>query len=72
MDLRFTPEEIAFREEVRRFFRTEIPAEIRAKVSEGRVLKREDYVTSQRILNDKGWAVSGWPVEYGGQPWSAV
>lgn len=72
MDLRFTPEEIAFREEVRTFFRTEIPAAIRAKVSEGRKLEREDYVTSQRILNDKGWAVPHWPVEHGGQPWSAV
>lgn len=72
MDLRFTPQEIAFREEIRDFFRTKIPAEIRAKVSEGRVLKREDYVVSQRILDQKGWAVSGWPVEYGGQPWTPV
>lgn len=72
MDLRFTPEETAFREEVRAFFRIEIPAEIRAKVSEGRKLAREDYVTSQRILNDKGWAVPHWPVEHGGQDWTAV
>ncbi len=57
MDLRFTPEETAFRQDVRTFFRTEIPAEIRRKVSEGRSLAREDYVTSQRILNAKGWAV---------------
>ena len=38
MDLRFTPEEIAFRDEVRTFFRTQIPAEIRRKVREGRKL----------------------------------
>jgi pimeloyl-CoA dehydrogenase large subunit len=72
MDLRFTPEETAFRQEVRTFFRTEIPAEIRAKVSEGRILSRADYVTSQRILNAKGWAVPHWPVAWGGQAWSAV
>ncbi|KAB1078024.1 acyl-CoA dehydrogenase family protein [Methylobacterium soli] len=72
MDLRFTPEETAFRAEVRDFFRSEIPADIRAKVSEGRALAREDYVTSQRILNAKGWAVTQWPVAYGGQPWSPV
>lgn len=72
MDLRFTPEETAFREEVRKFFHTQIPAEIRAKVSQGRSLAREDYVTSQRILNQKGWAVPHWPLAYGGQPWSAV
>lgn len=72
MDLSFTPEETAFREEVRTFFRTEIPAYIRAKVSEGRPLARQDYVTSQRILNTKGWAVPHWPLEHGGQPWTPI
>jgi pimeloyl-CoA dehydrogenase large subunit len=72
MDLRFTPKETAFREEVRTFFRTDIPSDIRAKVSEGRTLARQDYITSQRILNAKGWAVPHWPVEYGGQPWTAI
>ena len=66
MDLRFTPEELAFRDEVRTFCRTEIPAEIRKKVSEGRSLSKDDYVTSQRILNAKGWAVPHWPQEWGG------
>lgn len=72
MDLRFTPEEIAFREEVRSFFLSEIPAEIRTKVSEGRKLERQDYITSQRILNAKGWAVPHWPIAWGGRDWSAV
>lgn len=72
MDLRFTPEEIAFREEVRSFFLIEIPAEIRTKVSEGRKLERQDYITSQRILNAKGWAVPHWPIAWGGRDWSAV
>ncbi len=67
MDLRFTQEEADFRQEVRTFFRTEIPAEIRRKISEGRSLAREDYVTSQRILNAKGWAVPHWPKEWGGR-----
>lgn len=72
MDLRFTPEETAFRAEVRAFLRSEIPAGIRRKVSEGRKLDREDIVASQRILNAKGWAVPHWPVEWGGQDWSAI
>lgn len=72
MDLRFTPEEIAFRDEVRTFFRSEIPAEIRKKVSEGRGMTREDYITSQRVLNAKGWAVPHWPREWGGQDWTAI
>ncbi|MBS7707991.1 acyl-CoA dehydrogenase family protein [Chelatococcus asaccharovorans] len=72
MDLRFTEEENAFRDEVRSFFRTEIPAEIRRKVSEGRRLSREDYVISQRILNARDWAVPHWPLEWGGQPWTPI
>jgi pimeloyl-CoA dehydrogenase large subunit len=72
MDLSYTPEEIAFRDELRRFFRTEIPAEIRRKVSEGRALKREDYVTTQKILHARGLATPNWPKEWGGQDWSPV
>ncbi|SIR39577.1 acyl-CoA dehydrogenase family protein [Bosea sp. TND4EK4] len=72
MDLRFTPEETAFRDEVRSFFRTQVPAGIRAKVSEGRALTREDYVTSQRILNAHGYAVPHWPREWGGQDWTPI
>ena len=72
MDLRFTPEEIAFRDEVRAFFRTQIPKEIRRKVREGRPLTKQDIVTSQRILNARGWAVAHWPKEWGGQEWSPV
>jgi pimeloyl-CoA dehydrogenase large subunit len=72
MDLRFTPEETAFRDEVRHFFTTEIPADLRRKLAEGKTLKREDYVTSQRILNAKGWAVPHWPKEWGGQDWTPI
>lgn len=72
MDLRFTPKEVAFRDAVRDFFRTEIPGEIRRKVSEGRHLSKEEMVTSQRILNERGWATPNWPVEWGGQDWTPV
>ena len=50
MDLNFTPEEIAFRDEARHFFRTAVPDSIRAKVAEGEGLTRDDMITSQRIL----------------------
>src|SRR5215470_18090806 len=72
MDLRFTPEEIAFREEVRAFLRTALPDPIRRKMVAGRRLSKEDLVSWQRILNAKGWAVSHWPVEWGGTGWSPV
>ena len=41
MDLGFTAEELAFREEARRFFRTAIPEPIRAKVADGEHLTSE-------------------------------
>ena len=72
MDLNFTPEEIAFREEARHFFRTEIPKSIRDKVAEGEGLTRDDMITSQRILNARGWATVNWPVEWGGQDWTPI
>ncbi|NKC32775.1 acyl-CoA dehydrogenase family protein [Falsiroseomonas selenitidurans] len=72
MDLRYTPDEIAFRDDLRKFFRSEIPLPIRRKVSEGRALAREDYVTSQRILHARGLATPNWPVAWGGQDWTPV
>ncbi|HEX2653685.1 MAG TPA: pimeloyl-CoA dehydrogenase large subunit [Xanthobacteraceae bacterium] len=72
MDLRFTPEEIAFRDEVRAFMRSALPDTIRNKLTEGRRLAKNDIVTWQRILNAKGWAVPHWPVEWGGTGWTPV
>jgi len=72
MDLRFTPAETAFRDEVRQFFRTEIPQAIRDRVSAGRHPTKQDIVTAQRILNARGWAVPHWPREWGGQDWTPV
>jgi pimeloyl-CoA dehydrogenase large subunit len=72
VDLTFTPEELAFREEVRHFSRTAVPETIRRKVLEGQHLTKEEITTSQRILNAKGWAVPNWPVEWGGRGWSPV
>jgi pimeloyl-CoA dehydrogenase large subunit len=72
MDLRFTPEEIEFRDEVRGFFRSALPAGIRAKMVDGRHLAKDDIVAWQRILDAKGWAVPTWPVEWGGTGWTPV
>ncbi|MCT8971872.1 pimeloyl-CoA dehydrogenase large subunit [Microbaculum marinisediminis] len=72
MDLAFTPEEIAFRDEVRTFFREALPADIHRKMTEGRSVEKDDIVTWQRILNAKGWAVPHWPVEYGGTGWGPM
>jgi pimeloyl-CoA dehydrogenase large subunit len=72
MDLRFTPEELAFRDEVRAFFRANLPESIRTKLAESKHLAKDDIITWQRILNKQGWAVANWPVEWGGTGWSPV
>src|ERR1700749_2395958 len=72
MDLSFTKEELAFREEVRAFFRDNVPAATRQKMVEGRHLSKDEMVVWWRILNKKGWGVSHWPKEYGGTGWSSV
>jgi alkylation response protein AidB-like acyl-CoA dehydrogenase len=66
MDLRYTDEELAFREEVREFFRTELPEDIRRKMINGQVPVKEEINRWQKILNRKGWAVPGWAPEWGG------
>jgi pimeloyl-CoA dehydrogenase large subunit len=72
MDLRFTPEENAFREEVREFFRTVLPERIRQKLVQGHHASKDELVEWTRILNKKGWAVPNWPVEWGGTGWDPV
>jgi len=72
MDLRFTADELAFRDEVRGFFRSALPPAIREKLVEGRHLSKDDIVAWQRILNQKGWAVPHWAVEWGGCGWTPV
>jgi alkylation response protein AidB-like acyl-CoA dehydrogenase len=70
MQLELSAEDAAFREEMRTFFTTEFPQEIRDTVLEGRHLTREQIVESQRVLNQAGLAVPHWPQEWGGRGWS--
>ncbi|GGH50590.1 acyl-CoA dehydrogenase [Comamonas phosphati] len=72
MDLAFTPEEQAFREEVRTWVRAHLPEDIAHKVRNDLRLTRDDLQRWARILGKKGWLVSGWPVQFGGPGWSAV
>ncbi len=72
MDLRFTPEERAFREEVRAFLRDNLPEDIHRRWIESDRFKKSDMVDWTRILNAKGWAVPHWPVEHGGTGWDPM
>lgn len=72
MDLRFTVEEAAFRDEVRAFLTSAVPAGVRRKVELGQRLSKEEMVSWVRILNAKGWAAPAWAPEWGGQGWTST
>jgi alkylation response protein AidB-like acyl-CoA dehydrogenase len=70
MELALTADEAAFRDELRTFFTTEVPADIRERTRLGRPKLPDDIVTTQRTLNAHGLAVPNWPVEWGGKDWT--
>jgi hypothetical protein len=72
MQLALSAEDAEFRDEMRTFFTTKIPQEIRDTVAERRELTRDQMVETMRILNAHGLAVPNWPVEWGGQDWSPL
>ncbi|HET9829952.1 MAG TPA: acyl-CoA dehydrogenase family protein [Nocardioidaceae bacterium] len=72
MQLELSAEDAAFREEMRTFFITQVPQDIRDAVAERRELSKDQIVLSQRVLNAAGLAVPHWPQEWGGRDWSAL
>ena len=72
MDLIYSAQELAFRDEVRAFVRERLPYEISRKVLEHKRLAKDDYLRWQKILSERGWMAPNWPVEYGGAGWNAV
>jgi len=72
MDLNFTPEELAFRDEVRTFLKNELPSDIANKIKSGLPVGAPDYVRWQKILYKRGWGAPGWPKQFGGPGWGPV
>jgi alkylation response protein AidB-like acyl-CoA dehydrogenase len=70
MQLALTPTEAAFRDELRTFYTTKIPEDIRERTRVGAEITRDDIATTHKILNDNGLAVPSWPVEWGGKDWT--
>jgi alkylation response protein AidB-like acyl-CoA dehydrogenase len=72
MNVNFSEDELAFRDEARAFLRDKYPADLREKQESGIVLGKDDIVRWQKILYQQGWAAVNWPVEYGGTGWSPI
>jgi hypothetical protein len=71
MDLDFSPEEHAFRDEVRQFLATALPEDIRDRVRRGDDSHiKQDIQRWQAILHARGWGAPDWPEEFGGTGWS--
>jgi alkylation response protein AidB-like acyl-CoA dehydrogenase len=71
MDLSFKPEDIAFREEVRKFLAEKYPTHLRDKDMGERATK-EDYLLWQKTLYERGWGAPQWPKQYGGTGWTST
>lgn len=72
MDMDFSPEDIAFREEVRAFLHEKLPERLRdgARRTPGVFVEPDIGMEWHRILYEKGWVAPHWPKEDGGTGWT--
>lgn len=72
MDLDFSPEELVFRDEVREFLRSKLPASVRdgAKMSPTVFVEPDIGQSWNAVLNGQGWLGYQWPKEVGGTGWT--
>jgi alkylation response protein AidB-like acyl-CoA dehydrogenase len=66
MDMSFSTEDLAFRDQVRLFIDTHYPEAIRKNPGEADIKRWHQAIYSQ------GWAAVNWPAEHGGTGWSAT
>jgi len=74
MDLRWTPDELAFRDEVRQYIAAHLSDELRAAGSlmTSVYAGHEASLAWLRILNRRGWGAPSWPQAFGGCGWSVA
>ena len=72
MDLSFTPQEEAFRDEVRAFLAEKLPPRLSAHVREGKRPSKAELEEWHAILAERGWLANHWPERYGGPGWTVI
>ena len=72
MDLSYSKEEIAFRDEVRAFLAEKVTPEMQDKVRGKGELTKANMENWHALLNEKGWLAPNWPKKFGGAEWNAV
>ena len=72
MDVSFSAEDMAFRDEVRTFLSDAFDDELKAAMKKTRAgyMPKHLHVRWQKALHTKGWATPHWPVEHGGCGWT--
>jgi hypothetical protein len=71
MNLEFSPEEVAFRAEVRAFIEENYPEGLKGAGSR-EDLSRDQFLAWHKVLGKKGWAAPAWPEKYGGTGWTST
>ncbi|MDO5627473.1 MAG: acyl-CoA dehydrogenase family protein [Mobilicoccus sp.] len=72
MQRSLSAQDAAFQQTIRDYLANDYPQDLLAKVRAGEELAPEDVRRSQRTLAEAGYAVPGWPVEWGGQDWTPL
>ena len=74
MDLALSPEDEAFRDEVRRFLDDNLSEDLReaGRKTGGVFADIAAGVRWHKVLAPRGWSAPSWPTEYGGTGWSAT
>jgi alkylation response protein AidB-like acyl-CoA dehydrogenase len=66
MDLSFSTEELAFRDEVRHFLATGLPENIKRKAENDEHFSHDEVMQWHKVLYQRGWIAPNWPTEHGG------
>jgi alkylation response protein AidB-like acyl-CoA dehydrogenase len=72
MDMSFTPEQIAFRQEVREWIAGAMPPPMKRDAENGAAFDQQATTEWHRILHAKGWIAPAWPAEHGGTGWDVA
>lgn len=72
MDMSFSAEDIAFRDEVRSWIATVMPSDMAQTAKNGAPHDFEAMRRWHTILYEKGWVAPIWPKEFGGTDWTAT
>jgi alkylation response protein AidB-like acyl-CoA dehydrogenase len=72
MDLRFTEQEEAFRQEVRGWLKEAMPDHLREKAEVDGHFEHHEVMEWHKILYERGWVAPHWPKEFGGGGFDAA